>query len=124
MSRQVENLRKLGLTEAEIADVLKTDKEIDRGANPFPLSAEQEKASKDARQADRKPTVYKLDNTNGKRSKKDDLVKRRIIHELIDAIWALGVDFYEEMEVVNPEREFLFTYQGRKFKVVLSAPRS
>lgn len=124
MSRQIENLRKLGLTEAEIADVLKTDKEIDRGANPFPLSAEQEKASKDARQADRKPTIYKLDNTNGKRSKKTDPVKAQIIHELIDAICALGVDFFEEMEVTNPEREFLFHYKGTKYKVVLSAPRS
>ena len=124
MSRQIENLRKLGLTEAEIADVLKTDKEIDRGANPFPLSAEQEKASKDARQADRKPTIYKLDNTNGKRSKKTDPVKAQIIHELIDAICALGVDFFEEVEVVNPEREFLFHYKDTKYKVVLSAPRS
>ena len=124
MSWQIENLRKLGLTDAEIADVLKTDKEIDRGANPFPLSAEQEKASKDARQADRKPTIYKLDNTNGKRSKKSDPVKAKIIHELIDAIRALDVDFFEEMEVVNPEREFLFYYKGTKYKVVLSAPRS
>lgn len=118
MSRQIENLRKLGLTDAEIADVLKTDKEIDRGANPFPLSAEQEKASKDARQADRKPTVYKLDNTNGKRSKKADNVKAEIMRKLLDCF-----DEYNP-QVVNTEREFTFTYADRKFKIVLSAPRS
>lgn len=118
MSRQIENLRKLGLTDAEIADVLKTDKEIDRGANPFPLSAEQEKASKDARQADRKPTIYKLDNTNGKRRKKADSVKAEIMRKLLDCF-----DEYNP-QVINAEREFTFTYADRKFKIVLSAPRS
>ena len=118
MNRQVENLRKLGLTDAEIADVLKTDKEIDRGANPFPLSAEQEKASKDARQADRKPTIYKLDNTNGKRSKKADNVKAEIMRKLLDCF-----DEYNP-QVVNAEREFTFTYADRKFKIVLSAPHN
>ena len=118
MSRQIENLRKLGLTDAEIADVLKADKEIDRGANPFPLSAEQEKASKDARQADRKPTIYKLDNTNGKRSKKADTDKQEIMRKLLDCF-----DEYAP-QVVNAEREFTFTYNGKKYKIVLSAPRS
>ena len=108
----------------EAREIIKADKEIDRGGNPFPLTAEQEKASKDARQADRKPTIYKLDNTNGKRSKKADPVKAQIIHEFIDAICALGVDFFEEVEVINPEREFVFHYKGTKYKVVLSAPRS
>jgi hypothetical protein len=28
-----------------------------------------------------------------------------------------------DVEIVNPEREFLFTYNGIKYKVVLSAPR-
>ena len=118
MSRQIENLRKLGLTDAEIADVLKTDKEIDRGGNPFPLTTEQEKASKGARQADRKPTVYKLDNTNGKRSKKADNVKAEIMRKLLDCF-----DEYNP-QVINAEREFTFTYADRKFKIVLSAPRS
>lgn len=118
MSRQIENLRKLGLTDAEIADVLKTDKEIDRGANPFPLSAEQEKASKQARQADRKPTVYKLDNTNGKRSKKVDLVKVEIMRKLLDCF-----DEYNP-QVINAQQEFTFIYADRKFKIALSAPRS
>ena len=120
MSRQIENLRKLGLTDAEIADVLKTDKEIDRGANPFPLSAEQEKASKDARQADRKPTVYKLDNTNGKRSKKANADKAFLIDLLAKSLppYAIGI------EVVNAEREIVFRYNDTKYKIVLSAPRS
>ena len=66
---QVQQMRKF-MTDAEILSVLASDKEIDRGGNPFPLTAEQEKASKDARQADRKPTVYKLDNTSASGAKR------------------------------------------------------
>ena len=120
MSKQIEALRKLGLTEAEIKEVLADDKRIDKGEKLFELSAEQEKASKQARQADRKPTVYKLDNSAGKRSKKEDSDKATLLNALFTAI----LPMCETYEVTNGEREFCFTYHGRKFKVVLSAPRS
>ena len=120
MSKQIEALRKLGLTEAEIKEVLADDKRIDKGEKLFELSAEQEKASKQARQADRKPTVYKLDNSAGKRSKKEDSDKAILLNALFTAI----LPMCETYEVTNGEREFCFTYHGRKFKVVLSAPRS
>ena len=120
MSAQIEALRKLGLTEAEIQQVLADDKRIEKGENLFPLTAEQEKASKQARQADRAPTVYKLDNTDGKRSKKADNDKAELIHYLEVAVRCVA----DDIEMVNAEREFTFTYNGRKFKVVLSAPRS
>ena len=118
MSKQIEALRKLGLTDAEIEQVLADDKRIDKGEKLFELSAEQEKASKQARQADRKPTVYKLDNTAGKRSKKADTDKQEIMRKLLDCF-----DEYAP-QVINAEREFTFTYNGKKFKIVLSAPRS
>ena len=120
MSKQIDALRKLGLSDAEIEQVLADDKRIDKGEKLFELSAEQEKASKQARQADRKPTVYKLDNANGKRSKKVDEDKEFLSNTLFNAILPV-CDTYK---VVNVGREFEFTYHGRKFKVVLSAPRS
>ena len=129
MNKQIEALRKLGLSNAEIEQVLADDKRIDRGEKLFELSDEQKQAEKKARQADRKPTVYKLDNTDGKRSKKADNDKRF----LIDAfVWALTTDIEhcgdnvcaENVNIINPEREVEFTYNERKFKIVLSAPRS
>ena len=48
MSKQIDALRKLGLTDAEIEQVLADDKRIDKGEKLFELSAEQEKASKQA----------------------------------------------------------------------------
>ena len=118
MNKQIEAMRKLGMTEDEIKQVLADDKRIDKGEKLFELTAEQEKASKQARQADRKPTVYKLDNTAGKRSKKADTDKQEIMRKLLDCF-----DEYAP-QVINAEREFTFTYNGKKFKIVLSAPRS
>ena len=113
----------LKCTEAEAVEIMECDKAIDRGADPFPLSAEQKQAEKKMRQADRKkPTVYKLDNTNGKRSKKTDTQKQL----LIDVLSASLTDHTSatNLEIVNNEREFTFEFLGKKYKVVLSAPRS
>ena len=117
MDKQIEAMRKLGWTEEEIADVLETDKRIDKGEKLFQLSKEQEKASKDARKAGSR-TVYKLDNENGKRSKKADNDKGEIMRKLLDCFGEYNP------QVLNAEREFTFTYNERKFKITLSAPRS
>ena len=121
MSKQIEALRKLGLSDAEIEQVLADDKRIDKGEKLFELTAEQEKASKQARKADRAPTIYKLDNTAGKRSKKANTDKQAIINALDEAICRIAD---VQSEVTNAEREILFHYNGTKYKVVLSAPRS
>jgi hypothetical protein len=119
---QVENLRKLGLTDTEIADVLATDKEIDQGVKHFELAEELKPGAKKARRADRTDTPKPRE-----RKPNDD---RRF---LIDAlVWAMTTDIEQagdnvlatDVEIVNPEREFLFTYNGIKYKVVLSAPRT
>ncbi len=111
---QVERMRKQGYTEEEIADMLKCDKQIDQGVDLFPLSAELEAGAKKARRADRTDTPKKAERA-------EDKDKRFLICQLTATAdhFALG-----DIEIVNPEREFLFTYNGRKFKVVLSAPRS
>ena len=110
----------LGISREEAEQLVADDEAIDKGAKLFELTAEQEKASKQARKADRAPTVYKLDNTAGKRSKKEDADKATLLNALFTAILPM-CDTYE---VTNAEREFCFTYHERKFKVVLSAPRS
>lgn len=117
MNTQIQAMRKLGFTDEEIAEVMEADKKIDQGEKLFELTAEQEKASKQARQADRKPRVYDLDNTGGKRNKKADAEKAELLEMLINAIPA-------EADVSNPEREFTFIYNGTKYKVVLSIPRT
>ena len=117
MSEQVEAMRKLGMSEEEIADVLESDKRIDRGEKLFELDPELEKGAKKARQADRKPTTYNFQ----KRERKADTGKRDLISALVGAVAPIADG---EVEITNIEREFVFTVNGRKYKVVLSAPRS
>lgn len=122
-SSQVERMRAQGYTEEEIEDMLKADREIDRGADLFPLSADLEKGAKKARRADRTDTPKKA---NRERKPNDD--KRFLIDALV---WAVTTDIEQagdnvlatDVEIVNTEREFLFTYNGTKYKVVLSVPR-
>ena len=116
-SPQVERMRKMGYTEEEIADMLKCDKEIDRGADLFPLDPDLEVGAKKARRADRTDTPKQA-----VRERKEDTDKQILLEQLVNAIE--GSPIHARCEIVNPEREFLFTFGGRKFKVVLSAPRS
>ena len=108
-------MKKLGCTEAEALEIIEADKAIDKGANLFELTAEQEKASKQARQADSKPRSKPT-----AREKKVDADKLEIIQCIDDALCCL----VDNVEVINPERELLFWFNERKYKVVLSCPRS
>lgn len=112
--KQKEALRKCGIPEAEWAELEATDKEIDRGAKLFELDPELKAGAKKARQADRKPTERKP------REKKEDTDKQQIISKFLNAI----LPMVESYEVANAEREFSFHYKGKKYKVVLSCPRS
>ena len=121
INKQIEALKKLGLTDKEIAEVLADDKRIDKGEKLFELSTEAEKASKKARTVAKAPTVYKLDNSKGKRSKKANSDKQVLITTINEAIKKL-VD--APTEVTNEEREIIFYYNKTKYKIVLSVPRT
>lgn len=123
---QVERMKAQGYTEEEIADMLKCDKEIDRGADPFPLDPELEAGAKKARRADRTDTPKKA-----VRERKPNEDKSRIIaimKNALENVWHSEnggmVNTYRDFEIVNPEREFLFTHNGIKYKVTLSCPRN
>lgn len=111
---QVQAMQKLGFTEEEIADVLKCDKEIDQGVKHFELAEDLKPGAKKARRADRTDTPKQSN-----RERKEDTDKRKIILLLASALGCVRTE-----DIVNPEREFLFEWNGRKFKVVLSCPRS
>ena len=107
-------MRQLGMTTQEIEDVLECDKQIDKGAKLFELNYEQKQVAKKMSGTGPK-TVYQFQ----KRERKADDDKREIIQTLDDAL----CDLVDDVTVVNPEREILFTYNDKKYKIVLSAPR-
>ena len=107
----------LGCSIKEAEEIVRADEKIDKGEKLFEQTKEQQKASKQYRQGSKAPTVYKLE----KRERKADADKRHLI-ALLDATLAEIAD--EEPKVENVERQIDFVFKGRKFRVVLSAPRS
>ena len=112
----------LGITREEAIQLIADDEEIDRMTRTSDidgdLTTEQRKSAKKARQADRKPTVYKFDTTKRKRA--ENTGKRFLIDEIKKCLENAGAD---SLEVTNPEREIIFMSEGTKYKIVLSAPR-
>lgn len=113
MNEQLEKLIALGMTEEEAKQVLQDDDEIAHGADLFPLTPEQEKASAQARRAERKK-----DAKPRERKRKEDAEKRELIDSIVQNLIA------DNLIVTNPERQIDFEYHGRKFRIVLSAPRT
>lgn len=107
----------LGISREEAIQLLEDDKKIDKGQKLFELTPEQKQASKKARQADRKPTVYKFDTSKRKRPANES--KRFLVETLKQALENAGAS----VEVTNIEREMILMFEDTKYKVVLSAPR-
>ena len=107
----------LGISREEAIQLIEDDRRIDKGEKLFELTPEQKQAAKKARQADRKPTVYKFDTS--KRQRPANEQKRFLIETLKTALADVGAD----VEVTNIEREMVLMFEGTKYKVVLSAPR-
>lgn len=109
-------MEKLNISEAEAIELMEADKAIDKGEKLFELTQEQKQTEKKMRQADRAVNAY---GKEVKRERKADEDKGTLMNVLFNSILPI-CDTYE---VTNAEREFLFTYHGKKYKVVLSAPR-
>lgn len=99
-------------------EIAQADKAIDRGEPmPFDLSKEQEKATREYRQVARPVMVE-----SKPRPRKADEDKRclmSLLAECVENVAEGGV-----VDMTNPERELVFHYNGKKYKITLSAPRS
>ena len=112
----VEKLMKnLGISREEALQVIADDKAIDKGEKLFELSAEQKKAAKQATRADSKPR-----SAPTKREPKVDKDKAEIMQTIDDALCCL-VDNVQER---TNDRELVFIYNEKKYKITLSCPRS
>ena len=110
----------LGISREEAEQLVTDDEAIDKGVKLFELSAEQEKASKKARAIGTKTTPTKPTAT--KRDRKADNDKVMLMETLQSALGELAE--VTDIDVTNAEREMIFFCNDRKFKIVLSAPRS
>lgn len=125
-TKQLEAMRKLGWSEEEIADVIAADNAIDKGERmDFDLSPEKEKeAKKYAKAGTRKaPTVYKLDNAEGKRSRKENPTKAGIIAELAKFLAENSENACEMVEITNKERQIAFKIGENAYELTLVQKR-
>lgn len=122
MENRIKNLMtKLDCTREEAIEIIKDDEAIDHGEKLFELTPEQKKAAKDATK------VGTRKSGKVKRERKKDEDKRTLINCVYDFLTdpsLTGEPLAEDAEIINPEREIIFHHNGRKFKIVLSAPRT
>lgn len=121
MAKDAEQLQRimanLKCTEEEAAEIMAYDKAVDRGEKtPHDLTPAQNKVAQSyARTGTRKPTVYKFE----KKERKPNEPKRDLINLLAGTLTQSA----EGVEITNPERQIDFTFNGVKYRIVLSAPR-
>lgn len=106
----------LGLSREEAIELIESDKKIDKGEKLFELADDLKAGAKKARQV----THHTIKST-AKREKKINNEKIEICESLMEGLKGMGVN---DFSITNNEREFSFNFNGTKYKVVLSCPRS
>lgn len=121
MAKDAEQLQRimanLKCTEEEAAEIMAYDKAVDKGEKtPHDLTPAQNKVAQSyARTGTRKPTVYKFE----KKERKPNEPKRELIEMFAAALTENSINH----AITNPERQIDFTFNGVKYRIVLSAPR-
>lgn len=104
------------MSREEAIQLIEDDRRIDRGEKLFELDPELEAGAKKARQAPR-AKAYEFKP----RERKAKPEKAELCEAMRQGLVVLGI---EDFEVTQPEREFLFMYNGKKYKVTLACPRN
>lgn len=111
-------MENLDCDEETAKEIMETDKRIDKGEKLFELPKELEEGAKKARNAGNCKGYTKSTN----REKKVDTEKREIINLIAETVE--NITDNGTIEIANPEWELTFTKDNRKYKIVLSCPRS
>ncbi len=115
----------LKLTREEAIDCLEYDKAVDRMSMKElneTMTPEEKKVVSDMTRADR---TQKAVNAYGKtvtREKKIDDDKVFLVQNIVNTLQNLNE--CENIDLTNTQREVNFLFKGKKYKIVLSAPRS
>lgn len=113
-------MKKLDLTEEEALELIASDDEVDHMKTSevnSDLTDAQRQASKKARSSG-KTTVGKIKVVREKKVDDDKVFLVKSFQSLLE-----NLDNTENVNVENDQKIITFTYNGRKFKIDLSAPR-
>jgi hypothetical protein len=118
--RKAEAIRQMNILKCsyeEAYQIVLDDEAVDRGEPlPWDLTPEQLKESKKARQADRTKPKEKV-----KRERKANENKQLIIADLLN--FFQENEEFENVEVLNAERQIAFTLGGKKYELTLVEKR-
>ena len=121
--KQVEAMKKLGMTEKEIEELMNYDKAVNKSEKnlPYDLTEEQKKVAEDVTRTTgkKKPTIYQLDNKEGKRNKKKNATKAELIEKLANFL----SDFVEDIEILNAEKLIAFKIGENNYELDLKQKR-
>ena len=122
-NEQIKAMRKLGLSEEEITQLLADDKAVDKGEKmPWDLTKEQEKAAKKyASAGTKKPTVYTFDTAKKKR--KENPTKAAIIAEIAKFLTEESENACANVEITNKERQIAFQIGENSYELTLVQKR-
>ena len=115
-------MRVCGVSAKEADEILKSDKEIDKGIKqPFDLSEDAEKVAKSfARCTDRKKPII-LDNKP--RERKANPTKGGIIAEIAQFLTEKSAFAVENLEITNKERQITFKISENNYEITLIQKR-
>lgn len=118
-------MSKLDCTREEALDIIATDKEINRGKDPFPLDAEQKKVVQKmlrttGTRKTKNPTIYKFEDG---RQRKANPQKEAIISELAQLLNESSQNDYTNIEITNKNRQIAFSIGEKSFELTLVEKR-
>ena len=109
------NMKALNISYEDAKALVEDDEKVDRGEPlPWDLTPEQLKVSKKARQADHAKPKEKV-----KKEKKENVIKK----EIIENIFNLINENYENATVENDERMIAFSVGDENFEITLVQKR-
>lgn len=116
MTKEIKYLmKKLDISEQEAIELIQFDKDVNSGIIKDELTKEQ------------KAVIKKMTNAETHKKTERKATPKKIVEEKAqvfnDLINDLEKKSYEEIKILNPNREVEFLFKGKKFKIVLSMPR-
>ena len=117
---QIKAMRRLGMTEEEIQDVLQCDKEIDRGKRmDFDLDPETEKMAKKYANVGTRKTPKNAEP----KKKKENPTKAGIISEIAKFLAENSENACKNVNITNAERQIAFTIGENSYEFTLVQKR-
>lgn len=107
-------MTKLGCTEAEALEIIAFDKAVDRGADPYKLTAEQQKVAKKMCSTGTRAKAEKVVKNH-----KKDAEKAQIIANLAQFL----VEKVDLLEITNAERQIFLKMGENSYELTLTKKR-